>query len=98
MEGTLILKLGQDPGRQSLGLDTGKRESSGRLRFPSGLRIRFSRVGMGLEPLCCVSRKPECGRGEPRKVRNTREVLIAQVGAILQGHELATQVVALNAS
>ena len=47
--------------------------------------------------MLCVS-KTKCGRGEPRKVRNTREVLIAQVGAILQGHELATQVVALNGS
>lgn len=52
--------------------------------FASGLRIQVSRVGTGLS-LAVVSCKPEWQR-PPQKVRNTREVLIAQVGAILRGH------------
>lgn len=98
VEGTLILNLGQGPESQSSELSTSKRELSRRLRFPSGLRIQFSRVGTGLEPLCYMSRKPEYGRGEPQKVRNTKEVLIAQVGAILLGRELTTQTEAPDTS
>ena len=89
--------LAYDPGSQSLGLGTIKRELSRRLSSPSGLRIPFSREETGLEPLC-LSQKPECDRGEPRKVTNARDVFIAQVGAILKGHELATQAVALDTS
>lgn len=99
VEGTLILNLGQSTGSQSSELGTSKRELPRRLRFPSGLRIQFSRVETGLEPLCYMSRKPECGRGEPQKVRNTtREVLIAQVGAILLRQELTTQTAAPDTS
>lgn len=56
VEVTLILNLGQGPGSQSSELGTSKRELSRRLRFPSGLRIQFSRVRTGLEPLCYLSR------------------------------------------
>lgn len=50
VEGTLIQKLAYDPGSQSLGLGTIKRELSRRLGSP-GLRIQFSREQTGLEPL-----------------------------------------------